>query len=121
MTDTEKDDRMTLFVSLEPRAYSEVIGHTIGVMRPRLEVEVVEPDSLRSEVERENPEIVLCSKPYHGYNHGSGPYWLEYYPYAERPNDTIRINGKRSGMTDVEMNDLLELVDRASAHRLSGH
>lgn len=119
MNDVGKEHRLTLLVSLEPRAYSEVIGYTIGAMRPRLDVEVVEPDSLYSEVENASPEIVLCSKPYCGRNHNSGPYWVEYYPYAERPGETIRVNGRRSRMVNVEMDDLLDLVDRATAFHCS--
>lgn len=115
MEDTETGGHLTLLVSLEPRSYSEVIGYTIEAMRPRLAVEVVQPDSLCSEVKRVSPEIVLCSKPYCNCESSSGTYWVEYYPYAEPPVETIRVNGEGSGLVDVEIKDLLELVDRAEA------
>lgn len=116
MKNKRREDRLTLLVSLEPRAYSEVIGYTIGAMRPLLAVKVVEPDWLCSEVEITNPDIVLCSQPYCGCENGSGPYWLEYYPYAESPGENILVNGTSSGMADIEIDDLLKIVDRAEAY-----
>lgn len=113
MNENGAKDRQTLFVSLEPRSYSEVIGYTIEALRPRLAVEVVQPDSLCSEVERVSPEIVLCSRPYRDCGGSPGSYWVEYYPYAEPPAEPVRVNGEGSGLVNVEINDLLMLVDHA--------
>lgn len=113
MNDTTTDNQLVLLVSLEPRAYSEAIGCTIEALRPQLRVKVVQSEILCSEVERLTPEIVLCSEPFCSCGEDFKPYWVEYRPYAEPPAETVRINGKRSGLVNIEIGDFLTLIDRA--------
>lgn len=108
-----------VLVSLLPRSYSETIGEVIGVMRPGITVLVVDPDDLARQVERLSPALVLCSQPYEAARGGERPpsstSWVEYYPYAEPPEDEIRVDGMSSGQRAVELSDLLALVDRVLA------
>lgn len=115
MDNAQTNHRLKLLVSLEPRAYSEVIGATIDALRPHLEVRVVPPEALCQEVARETPEMVLCSQPLRVCSDALKPYWVEYQPYAEPPHEIVFVNGEGAGMTNVEMDDLLDLVDRGGS------
>ncbi len=114
MNDTQTNPRLRLIVSLEPRAYSEVIGATIEALRPNLEVEVVSLEALCRELVRLSPQMVLCSQPSRVGGGTLTPYWIEYQPYAEPPREIVFVNGEGTGMTNVEMDDLLDLVDRGA-------
>jgi hypothetical protein len=44
------------------RAYREVIGAAIQVLRPQVEVTTTGLDDLEAEVERLDPQLVICSR-----------------------------------------------------------
>ena len=106
-------ESLLLLVSLTPRSYSDTIGQVIGDLRPGVAVRVVEPEELADEVSRLRPNMVLCSQPYEVGE--TGARWVEYYPYAEPPEEEIRIDGRGSGQRAVDLTDLLALVDRSLA------
>jgi hypothetical protein len=51
-----------ILLANEPRLYREVIAGALRVVRPHLEVLVVEPEDLDGEVVRLAPDLVLCSR-----------------------------------------------------------
>lgn len=107
-----------VLVSLLPRSYSDTIGEVVGALRPDATVHVVEPGKLSEQVVLLRPDLVLCSQPYAvamGGRPSNNTSWVEYYPYAEPPEDEIRIDGRGSGQRAVELSDLLAIVDRALA------
>ncbi|MCA1598331.1 MAG: hypothetical protein LC769_04825, partial [Chloroflexi bacterium] len=53
---------MRILLANEPRAYREVIAAAFQALRPNHEVISVTPDDLYAEVERLDPEFVLCSR-----------------------------------------------------------
>lgn len=111
------EESPVVLVSLQPHSYSDTIGQVIGTLRPGLTVRVVPPSELAEQVPLLRPDLVLCSQPdTAGGERASSTSWVEYYPYAEPPEDEIRINGRGSGQRAVELSDLLALVDRALAH-----
>lgn len=108
-----------MLVCLQPRSYSDTIGQVIGELRPDLVVRVVEPPELAERVLCLNPDLVLCSQPNTVARDGgelSGTSWVEYYPYAEPPEEEIRVDGSPSGQRSVGLEDLLALVDRVLIH-----
>ncbi len=113
------EETPVVLVALRPRSYSDTIGHVIGELRPNLAVRVVEPCDLAEQVLRFRPDLVLCSQPNLAAPDGEKPSntsWLEYYPYAEPPEDEIRIDGQSSGQRAVELSDLLAIVDHTLTH-----
>jgi hypothetical protein len=70
---------MRILIALEPRTYREAIGNAIRELKPHLEVTIVEPDMLCSEVGRLGTQIVLCSqrKPIDA---TGGTVWIDYRP-----------------------------------------
>ena len=55
---------MRILVSFEPGylAYQGVIIASIRILRPHAEVQTATPDALGEEVERFDPELVICSQ-----------------------------------------------------------
>lgn len=96
-------------VALEPRSYRSAIGLAMQAARPGLDVEIVDPDDLCSEVTRLNALLVLCSKLGPDIPRDQ-PAWIEYRPYDE-PN-MLRVNGKLLDLgRSVELTDLLTVID----------
>lgn len=100
---------MAVIVALKPRAYSEVIGHTLQALRPGLRVEIIEPDRVHQVVERPTAPLVLSSEP-EPKTCDDLCTWVEYHPYAEPT--ALHINGERREMgRSIELSDLLAVVD----------
>lgn len=103
-----------VLVSLRPRSYSDAIGSALGQLMPHGAVRVVEPVHLEALARLLDPVVVLCSQP-RAFPHGGGLPWIEYYPYAESPEEEIRVDGRGSGRRALDLSDLLALVDYARA------
>lgn len=113
-----KEGTQVVLISLRPRSYSDTIGQVIGQLRPELCVRVVKPAELADQVLRLHPNLVLCSRPRNAAQDGarsSSTSWVEYYPYAEPPEEEIRVNERGYDWRSVELSDLLLLVDRSLA------
>jgi hypothetical protein len=52
---------MRIVVANEPRAYREVLGAALGVLRPQATILVSEPGQLEEVIERFTPHLVVCS------------------------------------------------------------
>ena len=105
------DDRTKILVALEPRAYRTVIGRAIQILRPHLEVAVVEPDNLQAEVARLDPALVISSQPKPATSAG-GPAWVELRPYDEASAE-VCIGGRCAQLYEPDLDDLLSVVDEA--------
>jgi hypothetical protein len=101
---------MRVVLAVEPRSYREAIGSAIRALRPHVEVAIVEPGVLASEVVRLDPDLVICGQPSIVGPDGK-PAWLEYCPYDERAE--LCLDGRRSKLADVQLSDLLSIVDGA--------
>ena len=103
---------MTVVVfAIEPRSYRQVIGQAVRAMRPRLEVVVVEPDTLGAAVARLGSDVVFANRPEDGEAPGPSA-WVEFRPYEEPPA-RVRLAGERWDLGEVDLPDLLAIVDRA--------
>ncbi|CAA9457625.1 MAG: hypothetical protein AVDCRST_MAG25-337 [uncultured Rubrobacteraceae bacterium] len=106
--------RPRILISVEPRAYRETIGDALQILRPCVEVTVVEPVDLLGEISRLEPALVICSVP-ETTEAGYGRFgWVEYRPY-ERPEARIILEGRCSEVEAVELADLLSVVDYCTA------
>lgn len=97
-------------MAVEPRSYREAIGSAIRGLRPHVEVVIVEPGALTPEVLRLDPDLVICGQP-NTASPDARSAWLEYRPYDERAE--LCLDGKRSKLADVQLDDLLSIVDEA--------
>ena len=102
---------MQVIVAIEPRSYRQVIGEALRVLRPHIEVTVLDPDTLRAGVTRLDPELVFSNQP-DTFAPTGRPAWVEFLPY-EHPPARICLAGRRRELEHVELEDLLSIVDEA--------
>lgn len=54
---TNPDDQTKILVAIEPRAYRSAVVRAIQILRPHLEVSILEPDELGTEEEARLPRV----------------------------------------------------------------
>lgn len=110
---------LLVMVSIQPRCYGEAIGRAIAELSPHRSVRIVEAEDLAERVRRLDADVVLCSQPRPGAfareDGGAGPLWVEYYPYAEPPEEELRVDGRATAKRALELKDLISIVDEACA------
>jgi hypothetical protein len=110
---TGNGGRTKTLVAIEPRAYRTVIGRAIQILRPQLEVTVVEPEDLQAKVARLDPALVISGQPKPATSDG-GPAWVEFRPYDEL-SAKVYIGGRRAQLYDPNLDDVLTVVDEAES------
>jgi hypothetical protein len=91
------------------RAYREVIAAGIGMLRPRAEVRTANPDVLEEELERFQPQVVICGRPETA-DPNDIPAWIELPLDPLRPG-RIRVGDRRWESTNPTLDVLLGVVD----------
>jgi hypothetical protein len=104
---------MLILIAMEPLLYGEALADSVSDRRPHLDVQVVEPGMLGSEVERQGPKMVLSSRDGAGISVGVLA-WIEYHPYNS-PKAAIRIGDQRFEQDVADLADLISVVDRAES------
>jgi len=101
----------------EPRTYREVLFEALRWRRPGLEVNVVEPGTLDSEIERLHPHLVVCSRA-RGTARDGCLTWVRLYPDGENFAE-IFTNRGRATIVGFGFGDLLSVVDGTGFMRSS--
>ena len=104
-------DKFRVVVLNEPRYYREVIASALSGFRPDIEVMTAGPELLGHELVRLDPDMVVCSNATSEIR-GDGYAWVEIYR-DEEPHAIAYIDGHSSVVTDIELDDLLSIIDRA--------
>ncbi|HKH10548.1 MAG TPA: hypothetical protein VKA73_05320 [Rubrobacter sp.] len=107
----KRDHRTRVFVAVEPRAYGTSFGRAIAVLRPQVEVTILEPGALEAAVAWLEPELVISNLPKPA---GSADRiaWLEYRSCDEASAD-VCVGGRRTLIENPGLDDLLSVVDQA--------
>jgi hypothetical protein len=102
---------LRILVSFEPAylAYQGVIAASIRILRPHTEVETTALDELGEEVERFDPELVICSRP-NTVNPGGMIAWVELSIDSTRVSK-ICVGGRNSESTNPTLEVLLAAID----------
>ncbi|MDP8929315.1 MAG: hypothetical protein M3O70_12285 [Actinomycetota bacterium] len=102
---------MRILVSFEPGylAYQGAIAASIRILRPHAEVQTATLDALGEEVERFDPELVICSRP-NTVDPGGRIAWVELSLEPTRPSN-ICVGGRYSEPTNPTLEMLLEVID----------
>lgn len=99
-----------ILLANEPRSYRETLAAAFRILKPNTEVFVTDPDKVDGEVERLNPQLVICSRTTSTVETESLA-WVELYPEYSSVS-VVSIGGERSTNAWIELGDLLSVIDR---------
>jgi hypothetical protein len=102
--------RPRVLLANEPRSYREAIAHVLRALRPGLEVDETDKASLDQELSRGVPGLVICSHATPEVQENA-PAWIELYT-DDGPLSSVAIDGERSTVPGMELDDILKIVDR---------
>jgi hypothetical protein len=98
-----------VLVACELKSYREAIASAFRVLRPGVEVFEAEEEHLDREVERLDPDLVVCSR-LSGRVEARAPNWVELYPGCGS-RSVVSLRGERSTIEEIQLSDLLSIVD----------
>lgn len=104
--------RPIVLVAIEPRAYREVVGKAIGMLRPNLSVKAVEQGMLDVELSHTDPILVLCNGDIEAAFDGV-PNRVVFHGDESDSAATLHIGGQQSEVERFDLDHLLRIVDRA--------
>lgn len=106
-------ETMRVIVANEPLSYREVISGVLGELRPDAEIVTVSPEALDATVLLLRPRAVICNR--------VSPVieehvlvWAELYPDGGTVSE-VSILRERSSVSDMRLEDLFAMLDRAAA------
>lgn len=103
---------LRVLLANEPRSYRESIAAVFRQMRPGLQVKVVEPEALESNVVRFVPDVAICSRAT-GAVRERVPVWVELYP-EHAAHAVASEGGRRTEFDEIQLLDLISILDRAA-------
>ncbi len=103
---------MRILISIEPRSYGQVVGSAIQLLRPHLEVVVVEPEDFVPEAERLRPELLLSHLRGSEIPSGRVKAWIELSVEHGRPSAAC-VDGSIKVLADPNLDDVLSIVEEA--------
>ena len=107
-----------ILLASELRSYREVLFETLRWLRPRLEIDVVEPNVLDVELERFHPHLVVCSQPCGALRSGVLT-WVTLYPSNNNLAEVTTADG-RATIVGIRFSDLLAIIEGTELVRRSG-
>lgn len=111
--ESEGDSEIRVLVALEDdyRVYRETIAVGLRILRPGIEVETALLEALEEELERFDPQVVICSG--HEEVESDGILaWIELSPDHMKPTK-IRVGERLTERTNPTLRELLELIDES--------
>jgi hypothetical protein len=109
------DIRVLVAFEDDYRAYRETIVAVLRVLRPGAEVESTTPEALEDELERFNPQVVICSRRNEVETNGSR-IWIE-LPLNPTQPTKISVGGRYSELTNPTVEELLEVIEGSANSR----
>jgi F420-dependent methylenetetrahydromethanopterin dehydrogenase len=100
-----------ILVALEDdyRAYRETIAAVLRVLRPHAEVKSTTLEALEDELERFDPQVVICGG-HEGAEPDGRPAWIELSLDPTQPTK-ISVGGRYLERTDPSVEELLDVID----------
>jgi hypothetical protein len=115
MVSTDESHRggraIRVLVTLEDdyRVYKETIAAVLQILRPDIEVESTSLDALEEELERLDPQVVICSGHKEIESDGISA-WIELSLDPTQPTK-IRVGKRHLERTNPTLKELVEIVD----------
>ena len=107
-----REAALLVLLANEPRSYRESIAAVFRQLRPSLQVKVVEPEALESNVTRFDPDVAICSRAT-GVVMERVPVWVELYP-EHAAHSVASEGGRRTEFAEIQLLDLICILDRAA-------
>ena len=107
-----REAALRVLLANEPRSYRESIAAVFRQLRPSLQVKVVEPEALESNVTRFDPDVAICSRAT-GAMMERVPVWVELYP-EHAAHSVASEGGRRTEFAEIQLLDLISILDRAA-------
>jgi hypothetical protein len=109
---------MRVLLSFEKnyRVYGQAMAAAIREFRPNVEVAVVEGDDLESEVERFDPQLVICSPPASENPVDDRLARIELSPEPDQPS-RFRVGDRQWETTNPTLGEILPVVDETKRLR----
>ena len=98
------------------RVYGQAMAAAIRQFRPDVEVAVVEGDDLESEVERSDPQLVICSPPVPENPVDERLARIELSPEPDQPS-RFRVGDRHWETTNPALGEILPVVDETKRLR----
>jgi hypothetical protein len=101
-----------VLVALEKdfRAYRDTLATAIWMLRPHTEVETSSLEALGEQIERFDPQLVICGG-HEAVDSGDRPAWVELSMDPLQPT-RIWVGGRYSERTNPTVDVLLEVIDK---------
>jgi len=107
-----REESLRVLLANEPRSYRESIAAVFRQLRPGLQVKVVEPEALETNVARFVPDVAICSR-VTGAVRERVPVWVELYP-EHAAHSVASEGGRRTEFAEIQLLDLIGILDRAA-------
>jgi hypothetical protein len=103
--------RVLIAYEASHRSYGESMAGAIRVLRPRVEVSVVQVRELGSEVGRFDPHLVICNRP-NTVDPGGRVAWVRLSDEPDEPSEFC-LDGRRRAAENPGLEEVLEIIDEA--------
>lgn len=101
---------LRILVAMDMRSYREVLAETFREFLPDTQVFEAEPEDLDRDVDRLQPDVVICSKVTDLVEAGV-PNWIELYP-GHGMESIVSIGGERRVFERIQLADLFSIFDQ---------
>jgi hypothetical protein len=100
-------------VAIQPRMYGEVLGFHIHKERPLSEVVFATPETLRDEVRRTRPHLIIANEVPSDLKEQMGVFFWVELSAVDGLVTSISANSHSTTIHDVSLQDFLAVVDKA--------
>jgi hypothetical protein len=105
---------MRILFSNQPLAYREAMAAAVQMLRPATEVTVGDPHDLDAEIDRLQPQLVVCNGLTDSVRHRALA-WVVLYPDGQSLV-TCNIAGREHHSAGIDLSGLLWVVDEVTRH-----
>jgi hypothetical protein len=100
----------SVLLANEPRAYRETIAMALRLLRPHIEVIVIDPETLDEMVVQNRPKFVVCSFLTSAVEKYV-PSWVVLYPEGGLVT-TVSAHGERMTVGELDLHGIIHLIDK---------
>jgi hypothetical protein len=112
------DIRVLVALEDDYRVYRETIAAVLRVLRPGAEVESTAIEALEEELERFDPQVVICGGHHEGIEPDGRAAWIELSLDPTRPT-MISVGSCSLELTNPGVEELLEVIDELHELRVT--